>query len=73
MGGGFLQQTVFFALHGAAGGGLEVVVAGQVKESVDDVAGEFGLPGGAELLCLRHGVVEGDEDLAVKGFASRAG
>jgi hypothetical protein len=64
------EQAVFFALHAATGGGLEIIVAAEMEEAVNDVADEFALPGGVELAGLLHGVVQTEEEFAVQRIAA---
>jgi len=64
------HQAILLALHHAPGDGLQIVIAAQVERAVDEVANEFGLPGGAKLACLSDGRIDTNENFTVQPSGS---
>jgi len=62
------QQTILFTLHYTAAGRRQIIVTGQMQDTVDEVTDQLGLPGGAKLSSLLHGVIEANEDFSVKSI-----
>src|SRR5205823_4435944 len=64
------HQAILLALHEAPGDGLQIVVAAQVESAVDEVANEFGLPGGAKLASLSEGRIDTNKNFTVQPSGS---
>jgi hypothetical protein len=60
------QPAVFGVLHASSLGRRVVVIAEEVEDAVQRVAGDFAGPGGAELARLEQGNGDADEDFAVQ-------
>ena len=60
------HQPVFLALHPAARRRLQIVMAQQMQNAVDNVTHDFRLPGGAKPLRLQNRLVHADEQFAVQ-------
>src|ERR1035437_8967901 len=63
------QEAVFFAFHFAARGGLPVVEAPQMQQTVDGVADEFRLPACPKAPRLNDRFFHADKNFAVQGGA----
>ena len=63
--GDVAEQALFGALHLAAVGGVLVVVAEQMQESMGDIAHEFGLCSGVVSRGLEQGHFDTDEDFTM--------
>jgi hypothetical protein len=66
-----VEEAVFAAAHAAPCGGGIIVVALQVEQAVDEVAGQLGLPGGVEAWRLGHRLRHADVDLSVNALLER--
>ena len=51
----------------------QIIVTGQVQDAVDEVTDQLGLPRGAKLSRLLHGVIEANEDFSVELFRKVSG
>jgi hypothetical protein len=61
------QQLVFAAFHSEPVGFAAVIVALKMKDSVQDVANQFLLPGRAKSCCLDARFVNAHKDLTLEG------
>src|SRR5207248_5063695 len=60
------QQAVFFPFHFLPSGWMEIVMALEMQDAVDEIAGQFQLPGGPETPGLRDGLARAYKNLAVQ-------
>ena len=60
------EKTIFGPLHFATLPRAPVIEAAQVEDAVDDIADQFGLPGGAEAAGLRCGLIHANDDVSVQ-------
>ena len=70
------HKAVLLPLHDAAFDRNEIVVAFEVKQAVNEVTHEFGLPCGSEAARLTDGVIDADENVAKEwsgAFRGRVG
>ena len=72
-GGELAEKMVFGPFHLATLVRAAVIEAAQVEDAVDDIADQFGLPGGAEAAGLRGGLIHADDDLTVQTRGGNGG
>jgi hypothetical protein len=59
------QNPVFFAFHFAAGSPVQISMTDQMKNTMNNVADQFGWPGSAEAASLTYRLIDTDENFAM--------
>jgi hypothetical protein len=72
MSGDNSQEAVLLVFHAAPGGWVQIIIALQVQQAMNDIANQFGRPRGAEPARLNDGLVEADDDFSVQDGAGSA-